>query len=275
MGALAYDAPFLSPLYSHVALCSFERHRVLPVFVRFTRAFLAQRIARRRFYSCAQREDPSTLGPRVDAMAEDGRIGIGGWLPRENSRGAICTASSPWFAVTLDERNARWAFTRGGQPYRVIAALEAFGTLLAVKVFRPWLRDVKREALVFRAYSDNQGNTYALNRLSTTKFPLNVVIMELAISLEELDLQLDLRWVPRHLNEEADRLSKGNFNGFSDHNRLHLTNADLKWDTLENFMKLGEGFERENKQLRQRQKLTRASFTKRRKGDKLRDRDPW
>ncbi len=275
VGALAFDAPFLSPLYSYAAVCSDNRSRVLPVYVRITLAFLAERIARRRSYSCAQAGPPSSLGPRVDAMADKDRIGVGGWLPTRDEHGQISTEISPWFAVVLDRNNASWAYCRDGQPFRVIAALEAFGTLLAVRAFRPWLQGSGRGCLTLKAFTDNKGNSFALNRLSTTKFPLNVVVMELAIVLEELALLLDLRWVPRELNEEADRLSNGVTTGFSSKHRIRIEASDLTWPSLEQRMSLGEDFHRENNRLRGCGMFKAARIAKRRRGDRLRDREPW
>ena len=275
VGALSFDAPFLAPLYAHVATCGSNRVRILPAFVRLTLAFLAERFKWRRAYSCAHRGAATLLGPRVDAMAEQERIGIGGWLPQRDEAGSISTAASPWFSITLDRDSARWAFTRAGQPYRVISALEAFGTLLAIKVFSPWLEGVKQGALTLKAFTDNKGNTFALNRLATTKFPLNVVVMELATILESLNLHLDLNWVPRELNEEADRLSKGVHDGFTPSNRVQLSPEDVKWERLNQLMTLGETFYAENQRLRDHNRGALVSTAKRRRGNKLRDREPW
>ncbi len=275
VGALAYDAPFLSPLYSYAAVVKTSHYRILPTFVRLTMAYLASRIRRRRSYSCAQHGSALARGPRVDAMAEQGRIGIGGWLPQADDQGNLRTDLSPWFATTLDQSSAPWAFTRGGQPFRVISALEAFGTLLSIRAFSPWLKGVGRGTLMLKAYSDNQGNTSALNKLSTTKYPLNVVTMELASTLEDLGLQLDLRWVPRDLNEEADNLSKGIYTGFEPSRRVPLAVEEVKWHVLDEFMKLGANFCQETKRLREQHHQGPAHGSKRRRGDRLRDREPW
>ena len=208
-------------------------------------------------------------------MAELDRIGIGGWLPQRDESGNISIASSTWFAITLNKDNARRAFTREGQPYRVISAPEAFGTLLAIKVSRPWLEGTKQGALTLKAYTDNKGSTFALNRLTTTKFPLNIVVMEIATILEELGLRLDLKWVPRDLNEEADRLSKGDFEGFTPNNRIQLNTEDIQWDRLDELMTLGEDFYHENQRLRESSKQANVITAKRRRGNKLRGREPW
>ena len=99
--------------------------------------------------------------------------------------------------------------------------------------------------------------------------------MELATVLESLNLHLDLNWVPRELNEEADRLSKGVHDGFTPSNRVQLSPEDVKWERLNQLMTLGETFYDENQRLREHNRGALVSTAKRRRGNKLRDREPW
>ena len=39
--------------------------------------------------------------------------------------------------------------------------------------------------------------------------------MEMAVQMEDLNVRLDVNWTPRDYNEEADRLSNGNSEGFT------------------------------------------------------------
>ena len=55
--------------------------------------------------------------------------------------------------------------------------------------------------------TDNQGNHFLLDKLMTTKFPLGVVLMELACQLSLRRACLHARWIPRLENEEADALT--------------------------------------------------------------------
>ncbi len=71
---------------------------------------------------------------------------------------------------------------------------------------------------------------------STTTFPLNGLVMELAVLLEELQIKFVLQWLPRDLNEEADRLSKGDYRGFDPVRRLPVHPADLEWTWLPQLM---------------------------------------
>ena len=65
--------------------------------------------------------------------------------------------------------------------------------------------------LTFSSGTDNQGNSYLLDRMMTTKYPLVVVLMELAHQMRRRRLVLRARWLPRLQNEEADALTKGEF----------------------------------------------------------------
>ena len=46
------------------------------------------------------------------------------------------------------------------------------------------------------------------------KYPLSIVVMELSVQLRKYDLDLDLGWVPRAQNTEADALTNEEFSGF-------------------------------------------------------------
>eukprot|EP00971_Amphidinium_carterae_P268518 5327105-Amphidinium_carterae.1 len=61
-----------------------------------------------------------------------------------------------------------------------------------------------------------------MDGLLTTKFPAFLVLIELGDKLEELDLDLNLHWVPRDQNTEADALTNGVFYGFDLDKRIHI-----------------------------------------------------
>eukprot|EP00971_Amphidinium_carterae_P138427 2742957-Amphidinium_carterae.1 len=61
-----------------------------------------------------------------------------------------------------------------------------------------------------------------MDGLLTTKFPAFLVLIELADKLEELGLDLNLHWVPRDQNIEADALTNGVFYGFDPDKRIHI-----------------------------------------------------
>ena len=103
----------------------------LPPYILFILDYLRGRLMARSTIHCSMGR--VGIGERVerfrtDAKAEGDDIGIGGW--RVDERG---TKYSRWFAIKLTRANAPWAF-RAGEPFRTIASLELFGTLLCVKL---------------------------------------------------------------------------------------------------------------------------------------------
>ncbi len=268
-GALTYERPFLAPLYAYVARQPAGALRRYLVFVRLLLHFIADRVERRRHYDCGLTRLADTRRLRVDARADGSSIGLGGWLPTPNQEGRLDRWSSPWFALDLDIHTAPWAYSRGGKPNRTIASLEALATLYAVRLFAPFLRANTRGTVELCGFTDNQGNSHALTKLVTSKFPLCCVVMELSVALEALDLQLALAWAPRELNTEADALSNGLTDGFDPAKRLAA--EVINWNLLDDWMTIGQRFFEENSAAG----APPGRARKRRREDRLRHRDPW
>ena len=76
--------------------------------------------------------------------------------------------------------------------------------------------------------TDNQGNTFLLDRMLTTKYPLGVVLMELAHQLRRRHLMLRAHWLPRLENEEADALTNMDFRHFSPGKRIPVCLETIK-----------------------------------------------
>ena len=88
------------------------------------------------------------------------------------------------------------------------------------------------------AETDNQGNPFATAKLLSTKFPLNVLLMQLATCMEVSGLYLNLKWVPRDENKLADALTNEDFSSFTPSKRVR---AKLDQDTFPTlFCMLGE-----------------------------------
>ena len=75
--------------------------------------------------------------------------------------------------------------------------------------------------------TDNQGNSYLLDRMLTTKYPLAVILMELAHQMRLRRLILRAKWLPRLENEEADALTNFGLRHFSPEKRINIS-----WDSL-------------------------------------------
>ena len=74
----------------------------------------------------------------------------------------------------------------------------------------------------------------------TSKFPLLVVLGELAEELKSKDLLLDLHWIPRDQNIEADALSNEVFNGFDLAKRVEVDLYKVTWKILPELMAAAE-----------------------------------
>ncbi len=231
VAALEWERPFLSPLYTYLALVKGSGHRALPLYLRLTARYLSERIALRRVYPSALRRPLCVDAFRIDAHAEGMNIGIGGWLPRRGERGELRTDLSPWFSFRLTADTAPWAYVRG-QPFRSIASLEAVGVLVALVAFQNFFTSGSDAVYSVRGLTDNKGNRATISRLQSTKFPLCAVLMEVAAQSEHLGIRLALDWVPRDWNAEADRLSNGVTDDFTESLRVEVDWPTVQWRVL-------------------------------------------
>ena len=125
--------------------------------------------------------------------------------------------------------------------------------------------------------TDSKGNTFALHRLASIKFPLCAVTMELAAQLEKLGLVLDLGWAPREWNAEADALTNGEFGGFAAGNRVAIDLAAVKWEVLPAMLEAGSRFYAEVKARKEVDPVRALPGKRRKRGreEALKTRDPW
>ena len=87
-------------------------------------------------------------------------------------------------------------------------------------------------------------------------------------------------WVPRLQNEEADALTNGETRHFSKSLEIKVDLDKLKFGLLERLLLVGEAYFFEVKAAPSKGKVRKAQDPggpagKRRKGNSLRDRDPW
>ncbi len=270
-GALEYEKPFLSPIYTFLSLHPGGGTRPLPTYLRLVLRFLSSRIARRRYYPSAVTRSKQRHPFRVDAHAEDEDVGIGGWLPYADEKGTIYTERSRWFAVRLTRESAPWAFHRG-QPFKAIAALEALAALVGYIALADHHEENADAVALIPGFTDNRGNQYALSRLQTTKYPLILIIMELSCQLERRSQRLALQWAPREVNAEADRLANGNYLGFDQCNRVTVDLANVDWVILHELLQAGATFEKERTE-RGRQARHRGKAGPKQRP--FRERHPW
>ena len=94
----------------------------------------------------------------------------------------------------------------------------------------------RRGAMRISGTTDNLGNCYVLQRMMSCKFPLSIVVMELACQLERVGLELDLTWAPRNQNVEADALTNSEFQGFDEKKRIRKELGVWEKWSLSSFM---------------------------------------
>ena len=276
-GPLEHIRPFLGPLYAWC--CAGPRHArpSLPVMILLILRFLAVEISRRRTSPCRARSLEMGEIFRIDAKAEGEEVAIGGWRTCGNSP----TSQAQWFAVRLNRRNAPWAFARG-EAFRTIASLELRGILVGIMVLMPaQLGDAGVLGSVsFTCGTDNQGNSFLLDKLMTTKYPLGVVLMEVACQLGLRNATLRANWLPRLQNEEADALTNSDFRHFSVARRNPVKLEELRFVVLTDLFQTGDAYVTELEALKAQAKRTRETSApvpakRSKKPVPLREKDPW
>ena len=70
------------------------------------------------------------------------------------------------------------------------------------------------------------GNSFALVRMMTSKFPSVVILTVFALQLRDRAAELNLEWVPRDQNEEADALTNEEFGAFDPVRRVDVNMKD-------------------------------------------------
>ena len=266
-GPLKHTRPFLALVYRWTARLGPGAWVKVPLGVRLVMEFFRNGVVSTPLRP--PRGMPRVGGEvfRVDAKADKGTVSIGGW----ETYSGVDPSKARWFALELNRSNAPWAFVKG-EPYKVIASLELLAITVAVMVFAPdslWQGTAGR--LCMTAFTDNQANSYVLDKFMSTAFPLSVVLMELAVQLRCYSLDLDLQWIPREQNCQADSLTNFEFQEFSKDNRLLVEMKDLKFKILDKLMQSAASVEEEVI-------LKKASKEKdphRSTADKLRLTQPW
>ena len=173
-----------------------------------------------------------------------------------------------WFSEKLNRQNASWAFL-AGEPFRAIASLEMLATLVGLVVFG--LGAEGRASLSCSASTDNLGNTCVLRRWLTTKYPLSCFVMEIAALLAKANVELNLLWLPRLQNVEADALTNSDYRGFNPDLRQKFCLEEYDGLVLKQMLAAGEELNSEVKAARKKkQKCVIKDRT-----TPLRVRDPW
>jgi hypothetical protein len=207
---------------------------------------------------------------RADAKAEGERIVLGGW----ELDSAADSRKSRWFSIELGRRELPWAYSRG-DPFRAIASLELLATLLCLVVFQPRAGSLARGAIGLTAAGDNQSNGFALANFGSTKYPLYLVLMELAEHLRKKSVVLSVAWRPRDENEEADALTNQVYEAFDPALRVPVVWKELGFFVLPSLTALAEGYFCELQALKRQSKVGLSQASTKKAKQALKVLDPW
>ena len=159
---------------------------------------------------------------------------------------------------------------------RTVVSLELFATLVCITAFGDaWPAGASGEVKL-QGLTDNLGNSFALTKLMSSKFPLVVILAEVAAQLRSRSMVLNLGWTPRDQNEEADALTNGDFSQFDSANRVEVNVENVAWLVLPRMMQVATDIydEVQRRKASRELSLVQAPASKRAKSG-LRARDPW
>jgi hypothetical protein len=272
--ALIFEKPFLGILYmwTSTIIRSTKKVATLPWAVRLVLQWICERFTAS---DGMQRVLPPPIETedwfRSDAKAEDGRATIGGW----ECKGGVHPSQARWFFVEVTADWAPWAFSKQGDPKRVIATLELLGTILCLHLFKNEYHPGDSGYVNVAGGTDNAGNTFAMKKLMSTKWPLTVLLIELAEISRQNAIQLHLRWVPRDSNQEADDLTNQKFGAFNPELRVECVPAKIDWLVLPRIMCQSQRLYEEVLEQRELQKSSSVPHVCWIPAKKRKRKDPW
>ena len=199
----------------------------------------------------------------LNLISDSGRVVLGGWCVADSGT----TAGARWFSLEVSPTQAPWLFDSEGNSSGRISAAELLATLLSVQLF--YDEGARAGGTVsMSAGTDNLGNQFVLHKLSTTKMPLAAVLWQLTSLLQARGLWLDLAWIPRESNVEADALTNADFVGFDPRLRIDVSWEDVDLGIASRLLALDDEWRRELAALRDsathEASAMRAGFKKRR-----------
>jgi hypothetical protein len=250
-GVLEWGRPFLGPLFSWVSAVPGGSYLPLPPMVRATLTWVRDQLAGGRHTSSGRKPAEFGLLFKADAKAEESRVVLGGYSCQHGPDLNLAT----WFSLELTELEAPWLFCKG-HGSRTVATSELLASLLCVVLLAPPLTTNGRGLIRVTGVTDNQGNSYIVAKLLTTKFPLAPVLMELVKQLASRGLWLHLQWAPREENTAADDLTNGRFELFDQARRVATAWPKIlaSLTDLQKYLDLGEAFYQEVADLKEKRK---------------------
>ena len=165
-----------------------------------------------------------------------------------------------------------------GDAKKRTASLQGLAIVYGVKLLTdPTDISYLHSLTILPATTDNRGNGFALTKLYSSKHP-SCCIMELTKETRRRRMVPSVSWGPREMNDEADRLSRGDTRGFSAGLRRGSSLGDVSCHILRQALDCSEELADRIAEKRERRRAGRFTKPERRKcrpKERLRVRDPW
>jgi hypothetical protein len=177
---------------------------------------------------------------RTDSKGADTFVVLAGW---ETLKGRS-TSEARWFSLRLEEAQVPWLFKEGKGSSWSSTSSELLASMVAVQVFTSAAVGKSRHSgeVVLTGGTDNKSNEALSVKRSSTKLPVMLILMQLAVLLSSRALKLELRWRPRDENSEADDLTNDRFGAFSSHLRIPISWEDVEKTLLLKLLKVQEDY---------------------------------
>ena len=128
-----------------------------------------------------------------------------------------------------------WLFKDGLSSWASTSS-ELLGSLVALHIlkrdFGHLLRGPGLLRTTFTGGTDNQAAEALSLKLLTTRVPLMFVVMQYVMDCDTMGVRCQLSWRPRGANEDADKITKNQLDGFDDSLRIPVTWDEINLDVL-------------------------------------------
>ena len=276
LGRLAFAArvlywikPFLAPLYAWTNAVASSSVLKPPLMVRLVALFIGNTLrGEKRRLPCRRPERALGEWFRTDAKGTKDFVVLGGWTLGEEGD----TRSARWFSIRLTPEEVPWVFKESGSSW-ASTTLELMAVLVAVELFgkREGERDRDTTEVTLSAGTDNQAAQHLSLKGSSTKMPVMLVLMQLALTSADRLTRIELKWRPRAENQPADDLTNEDFSKFDLKNRIQSDWRSLNFKLLGELLAVREEFEDEltkQKAVRDGQSSSAAVSSRKRKFEK-------
>jgi len=110
----------------------------------------------------------------------------------------------------------------------------------------------------------------------SSKFPLVVILTELSAQMRAKNLELDLEWIPRNQNEEADAITNGQTGAFDQRRKIEVDVSALPFLVLDKMVVVADDlYEQVRARRAEKQFDGRCDAGARGKKRPLKETDPW